>query len=165
VPILANSRPYEGLFVSLGAGAVLLFRIAGGGRSAWRSFFVRAVPPMSIVFALTAAGMCTYFKSVTGSPFRSPYQVYERQYGIMPLPNYFWQPLRPEPPYRHPIMRTFYRQAQAARFLHGKTVKGFAGISLLKIKTASLFFLGPALGIALFAADAVFRDRRTGPSS
>jgi len=163
ISILANSRPYEGLLVSAGAGAVLLLRIANGGRSAWRTFLVCAAPSMLITFSLTAAGMCVYFKSVTGSPFRSPYQVHESQYGMIPLPNYFWQTLQPEPPYRHPIMRAFYLQSQAAKLLHGTTVKGFVEMSLFKIKAASLFFLGPALGITLLGAGAVFRDRRTLP--
>src|SRR5262249_42906042 len=132
------------------------------GRAAWRSFVVRAVPPMLIVFSLTAAVMCAYFKSVTGSAFRSPYQVYESQYGIMPPPNFIWQPMRPAPAYRHAVMRAFYLQSPT-RHLHDKTVMGFAGMSLYKIKTAGLFFLGPALGIGLLAVPSVFRDRRTRP--
>ncbi len=152
--ILANSRPYEGLLVSLGAGAVLLFR--------WRSSILRAAIPMLIVFSLTAAVMCAYFKSVTGSAFRSPYQVYESQYGIMPMPSFFWQPMRPEPAYRHEVMRAFYLESPT-RHLRDKTVLSLAGLILYKIKITGLFFLGPALGIGLLAARSVFRDRRTRP--
>ena len=105
----------------------LLVQIARGGRPAWRTLFVCvALPPMLITFSLTAVVMCAYFRgSATGNPFRSPYQEYESRYGVEALPNFVWQPLLPEPAYRHAVMKTFYRNYQAAQ-LAAKTVTGFA---------------------------------------
>jgi hypothetical protein len=113
--ILANSRPYEGLPVCVGAAAVLLFETAHAGAPVWRSFFRRAVIPMLIVFSLTAFLMCFYFQRTTGNPFLSPYIVNRRHYAVVPVPHFFWMKLLPAPEYRYPHSSVSPRLVEALR--------------------------------------------------
>jgi hypothetical protein len=161
--VLANSRPYEGMVLCVGVAAVLLFQVARGGAAAWRCFFVRIALPVSIVFAITAVCMGIYFQANTGNPFLSPYQAYERQYSLLPTPGLVWRPLKPTPVYRHPMMRKFYVEWEAARVLTAKSAVGFATLSGLKLKQVWLFFLGPALTLGLLMAHRTIGDRRVRP--
>ena len=83
--ILANSRPYEGLLLAIGIGVTIVIRMFRGGTPDWQSLVMRGALPMLIPISLTAVFMCFYFRSTTGNPFVSPYQVYNHTYGVMPL--------------------------------------------------------------------------------
>ena len=162
--ILANSRPYEGLALSLGAGVTLCLWIYRRGATDWRSLLLRGALPLSIPLALAAAFMCVYFRSTTGSPLVSPYQVYNNTYGVMPLPNLLWMHLMPAPHYNHPLMRKFYLEWEAPQFLYGKSLRGFLILhGLFRLQQVVWFFLGPALMILLLGAPAAMRDRRIRP--
>ena len=71
--ILANSRPYEGLVLSLPVAAVMLSwlwkkrKVGSLGRAT-----VRVVLPLSLLLIVTAAAMGFFFWRVTGSPFEMP---------------------------------------------------------------------------------------------
>jgi hypothetical protein len=101
--ILANSRPYEGLLVSLPAAVLLLTWMVGKNGPAIQISITRIVLPIIGVLTVTAGSMAFYNWRVTGDAFRMPYQVYETTYGIAPL--FLWQSPRPEPTYRHKVMR------------------------------------------------------------
>jgi hypothetical protein len=55
---------------------------------------------------LAGAAIGFYNFRVTGHPLRLPYQVHEATYAIAPL--FIWQQPRPEPPYRHQVLRDFH---------------------------------------------------------
>jgi hypothetical protein len=161
--ILANSRPYEGLPICLGAAAVLLYRTSRAGAPAWRSFFLRAALPMAIVLSLTAVFMCVYFQRTTGHRFLNPYVVNSRRYSLVPVPGLILQALRPTPEYRYPLMRAFYSEVEANQLKDAKSVRGFAWLSRYKLKLTWFFFFGPALTIGLLMAHRAIRDRRVRP--
>jgi hypothetical protein len=94
--ILANSRPYEGLLVSLPAGVVLLVSVVSRRGSVLRAAVGQMVLPLLIISSLTAAAMGCYNLRVTGNMFRMPYQVYENTYEIAPI--FLWQTPQAEPP-------------------------------------------------------------------
>lgn len=158
--ILANSRPYEGLPICLGAGSALLFGAVRGGPSAWRPFVWRAVLPLSIVLSLNAVFMCIYFQRTTGKPFLSPYVVNRSHYAVVPVPNLIWLKPLPMPEYRYPQMRAFYVGVEGQAFQAAKTARGFASVSWFKIKRTWVFFFGPALTIALLMTHRTLLDRR-----
>jgi len=97
VLILANSRPFEGLCMSLPAAALVV-------RWAWRSkgqrFWAecgRFVLPTGMALAAGAICMMYYNARVTGSPLELPYLHYERTY--VTDPNFVWDVPQTRPQY------------------------------------------------------------------
>ena len=76
--LLANTRPYESLFFGIPIGVAALAWILGKKRPPWRQLIPRIVLPMGLLLAVTVAGMAYFFWRVTGSPFRTPFQVNHR---------------------------------------------------------------------------------------
>jgi hypothetical protein len=103
---LANSRPYEGLFL----GGAVTCAAAGWmwtrHRPSLGVILRRVVVPLFFVLALTASMMGYYFWRVTGSPARIPYSLYAQTYDHVPV--FAWQPMESPPDYRHRIMEKFY---------------------------------------------------------
>ncbi len=121
--ILANSRPYEGLLISLPAGLMLLFWMSSKrGPALWASGY-KIVLPMVIVLTLTATAMGLYNLRATGEAFRLPYQVYEQTYTIAPI--FLLQDLNPEPAYRHEVMRDFHRGVGLTFYSLQHSIMGF----------------------------------------
>lgn len=162
--ILASSRPFEGLLLSVAIGVTLLVWIVRRGTPDWRSLALRGALPISIPLALTAILTGIYFQSTTGSPIVSPYQAYNAFYGVMPLPNMPWMPLMPSPKYNHPLMKAFYLEWEAPIFLYGKSVKGFLRLHVIaRVMQTLWFFLGPVLTISLLGVRRAIFDRRIRP--
>jgi hypothetical protein len=101
--ILANSRPYEGLLVSLPAAVLLFTWMLGKNGPAIQISIRRIVLPIVGMLAVTGGTMAFYNWRVTGDALLMPYQVYQATYAVAPL--FLWQQPRPEPVYRHKVMR------------------------------------------------------------
>ena len=163
--LVANSRPYEGLFLSIPVIAGLLWWMRRRYALLWRISLARVSVSLSALLILTAAGMGYYFWRVTGSPFRTPFQVNIATYN--PVPYFPWQSMKAVPVYHHWVMRTFYLGwwARQYEFGHSHPLLLF----LLKNCVFWLFFFGPLLSLPMFVACFVlpygvsFRDfdRRT----
>ena len=154
--VLANSRPYEGLLMSLPVGVVVLAWMMGKHRPPVRVSLGRIVLPTLLVLAGTAGAMGFYNLRVTGNAFSLPYQVHAAQYEMVPV--FFWQPLRPEPAYRHRVMRDLYASWSVEEYLRQHTLTGFVLKSLNRIKNLLLFYLGPEFIIPLVALPWVWRS-------
>ncbi len=143
--MVANSRPYEGMFFAVPVIGALLWWTQSEKAPAWRVSFSRVLVPLSAVLVLTLAWMAYYFWSVTGSPFRTPLQVNLATYN--PVPYFPWQAMKAVPEYRHWVMKIFYtgwwmRQYQFARS---------HPLLLLLLKSCNfwLFYIGPLLTVPL----------------
>jgi hypothetical protein len=155
--ILADSRPYEGLILALAAAVALMMWIAGPRRLPLPVILRRVVAPVIIILAVATAATGYYYYRVTGSALRMTYQVNRAMYSQAPY--FLWQSPRPEPAYRHPIMREFYeREFQV--FQQSRTLSGFIHKLGEKIWTSWGFYLGPVLSIPLLLLPWTFRDRR-----
>ena len=154
--LLANSRPYEGLVFSLPIAAGLAIWMFGRSRPAF-SFLNRVVVPMILVLAASGAGMGYYYWRVTGSPFRMTYQVNRETYATAPY--FLWESPRPEPAYRHALMRDFYRW-ELARFEEYRTLGGAAYRTWDKLVGSWKFYCGPLFTIPLLAFPWLWRDRK-----
>ncbi len=152
IAILANSRPYEGLLLTLASTAYLLKR---------RALPLRALLPACLLLALTAAAMCAYCARVTGNPFRLPYQENRAQYATAGI--FLWEKPAPLPAYRSAEMRAFYAGWELTKFLEAKSLPGLAKNTLGKAGAFVMFFLGAALGLPLVCGWRLFRDRRVRP--
>ena len=155
--LLANSRPYEGLVFSLPIAAALAIWIFGRSRPAFSVSLTRVVIPIVLVLAATGAGMGYYYWRVTGSPFRMTYQVNRETYATAPY--FLWESPRPEPVYRHAVMRDFYRW-ELARFEQYRTLGGAAYRTWDKLVGSWKFYCGPLFTIPLLAFPWILRDRK-----
>ena len=157
--VLANSRPYEGLVLSLPVGLALLAWLLMDRRIEFKERILRVILPIAVVLILGGTAMGYYFWSVTGNPLRMPYQVGRETYATAPI--FLWQSSRPEPPYRHAVMRDFYRQYEQAFYADEiRTIQGFIVTKLAFATAFFSFYLGPTLLLPLLIFPRALKDRR-----
>lgn len=106
--VLANSRPYEGLVLSILVLLALLLRLISRWGPGWCISLTRIVLPSSIVLVVGAASMCYYNYRVTRSALRLPYSLHEESYAI--TPPFLWMEARPIPEYRHAQIKNFHER-------------------------------------------------------
>jgi len=155
--ILGNTRPYEGLILSVTVG-ILLFAQMLRDRSP-SHLFARVIAPAALVLALFGTAMDYYFWRVTGHPFLMPYLVNRQTYAAVPY--FFWQHATAVPIYHHQVMHDFYLGLEHSQYLATRSLPGLIIETLRKIGIIWLFYIGPALTIPLFALR--IRDRRLRP--
>jgi len=140
--ILANSRPYEGFVLSLPVGIALLTWLSRKSGPTLRDKVLRAATPLCLVLMLGCATTGYYFWRVTGSPFRSPYQVERQTYSA--LPYLIWQPQRHSPIYHHKVIQDAYSDGVEG-FASNRSWQGVLYALLSRSIWLWRFFLGPAL--------------------
>jgi hypothetical protein len=156
--ILANTRPYEGLVLSLPVAVILLAWIVRQRSFPFPLVFRRVVLPISVVMLAMFAAIGYYNFRVTGNAFLIPYEVNAAAYRNFPA--FLWLRAKPLPLYRHAVMRTFYTR-QFHDYLRSRTLAGFWDHSNNVFFVWWVFYVGAALTVALFALPkVVVRDRR-----
>jgi hypothetical protein len=157
--LLANSRPYEGLVLSLPVGLALFAQLLMNRRAGAKAQILRVLLPIAIVLTLAGLAMGYYFWRVTGSPVRMPYQVNRATYATAPI--FLWQTPRPEPVYHHPVMREFYSRFEQATYEEGvQTISGLILAKLAFVIPLFAFYFGPALLLPVLLFPRVLCDRR-----
>ncbi len=154
--LLANSRPFEGLVVSLPAAGVLLGWMIGRRRPTLGVVVGRIVVPVLAVLIPTAGAMAYYNWCVTGHPLQWPYLIHEQTYSANPL--FLWQTPGQIPEYRHPVMALFWTGWVRDLYEEHCSVAGFLRQSVAKITQTTLFYLGFWLLLALAAVRPALRD-------
>ncbi|MGA2207626.1 MAG: hypothetical protein ABSG10_12935 [Terracidiphilus sp.] len=158
IALLILTRPYEGVLLCLPVTAVLgRWIVKGKNRPPLGVLARRAVVPLLLVGA-TLAWLGYYDYRAFGNPLTLPYTVDREQYAITPY--YVWQHLRPEPAYRHPVIRDFYEFTELPLYLRVHSLKGFVLWTAVKAAFNVLFFAGFSLLPPLFMFRRVFLDRR-----
>ena len=153
--ILANSRPYEGLIVALPIAIAFMIWMFRAFRP--RGIFTHVLVPLALVLAFAAAGMAYYNQRVDGSPFVMGYEINRAQYSRAAY--FIWQGPRPEPVYRHEVMRNFYDR-EFAYYQENRTVAGYLRHAAVNISWFWRLMVGPAFTIPLFALPWAILDRR-----
>jgi hypothetical protein len=158
VILLGASRLYEGMLLCLPVLCYLM----------WWMFFGKNRPAATVLLRRTAVSLALivaagawigyYNYRVFGSPTTLPYTVDRAQYAVAPY--FVWQSQRPEPLYRHEVMRNFYVQNELNDFQKIHSVSGFVPQTLLKAARAILFYAGIVLLIPLIMLRRVFLNRR-----
>ncbi len=138
--ILANTRPWEGLFFGIPVAAVIIGWMLQKNAPSVRVCIRRIILPISLALVLIVSAMGYYFWRVTGSPFRIPYQVNIQTYGLMYFP---WQELKPLPEYHHAVMRDFYEKYSLDPYLKANSNPSDRVIGTLA--GFWLFYFGPVL--------------------
>jgi MFS family permease len=144
--LIANSRPYEGLFLGLAVTGALAVWLFGKQRPRLGVAVKRVLSPLFLVLALTVGAMGYYFWRTTGSPRDTPFLVYERTYA--PLPQFPWLALRPTPVYHHAVIPDFYK-TEMGKYEASRSITGMAGIDFITLITFFEFYLGPVLMLPL----------------
>ncbi len=158
VVLLGICRPYDGLLLCLPVAVYLgrwLFR--GKNRPSSALLLRRTALPLALIMA-GGAWMAYYDYRVFGNPLTLPYSVNRSQYAMAPY--FIWQPKRPEPNYRHKLIREFYYQDELNNFNKIQNPSGFIPETLLKVARAFVFYAGISLLIPLIMVRRVFLDRR-----
>ncbi len=155
--ILANTRPFEGVALSLPALVILSIGISAKKHLPAMVLLRRILPPIAVVLLATAVAMAYYNFRVTGSPLRMPYQVNARAY--RGFPPFLWQQAWQKPVYHHAVMRGYY-ETLLRDYQNSRTWKGFYQHTLRFVEIGWLFFVGPVFTLALLAFRALLRDRR-----
>jgi hypothetical protein len=158
IVLLALTRPYEGLLLCLSV-AIALGRwvFFGKNRPSAATLIRRAALPLALMVA-AAAWLGYYDYRAFGSPLTLPYTVNRAAYAMAPY--YVWQSARPEPHYRHEVMRNFYYENELKVFLKNHTWSRLIPTIMAKLLIAVLFFAGFALLPPLIMLRRALLDRR-----
>jgi hypothetical protein len=158
VVLLATTRPYEGLLLCLTVAVVLVRWMLFGKNRPSAAVLVRcAAAPLALMIA-AGSWMAYYNYRSFGSPLTLPYTVNRNAYAMAPY--FVWQSQRPEPVYRHEVLRRFYHVNELTGFEKIHTRSGFVPETLFKAARAIMFFAGIALLLPLIMLRRVFMDRR-----
>lgn len=104
--MLANSRPFEGLFFFLPVGAALLLWLVGRRSPSLRITLPRIIAPLAAVLILTGIFAGYYNWQLTGHPLLFPYVLNNQTYST--TPNFVWQHLRPSLRYANSQFDDYY---------------------------------------------------------
>lgn len=167
IAMLANTRPYEGLMLSLVVGGRLVWwliksKIDQGGRSSKQlptgMLLSRVVLPMLLVLGVAGVATSYYFWRVTGHAFTMPQQLNRDTYAVAPY--FYWQPAHPVPAYRHKAFHDFYTVTEFQHFELAHKTSGILQQLLTKFALIWIFYFGPVLTLPLFFLPQILRDRR-----
>jgi hypothetical protein len=111
--ILMLSRPYEGAWMGL-LGCLALTWWLRKNQVPFRKMAGRIVLPAGIVLAIALAFLAYQNYRVTGNPLELPYLLHDQQYEVSSI--FFWSPLRPEPVYRHSVIRDYWARWQVENY-------------------------------------------------
>ena len=138
--ILANSRPYEGLVLSLPVAFAILTWIFGNPVAFWGR--VRhVVVPLTLVVFLGAVATGYYCWRVTGNPFRMPQQVDRQTYGVAPY--FIGQHPKLQPVYNHEEMRDFYLHNELGFYQQTRQTEPLVALWIVRFAHIWIFYFGP----------------------
>jgi hypothetical protein len=148
--ILANSRPYEGMILSIPVAVWLLRWILQQKGRALRRALIRIAFPVSAILLITALSMGYYFWRVTGNPLLMPQVLERKTYAVTPY--FLWQSPRPVPVYNHPLLHDFYTGPELTFYRNNRSLPSFAALATVRAFEAWLFYLSPVLTVPLLLA-------------
>ena len=151
--ILANSRPYEGLVISVPLGIGLLIKLFGQSKHSIGVIIKRVLLPLTLLGAITVACMGYYNYRVAGNVLRIPYLVHEETYGMFAY--FVWQKLPLPPTYRHTVIRDYHAQYELPRYLEKQSIAGFFEVNF-SILFTYLLVSGNVFLVALVGAGGSF---------
>jgi hypothetical protein len=158
VVLLATTRPFEGVLLCLPVAVVLgHWLLFGKNRPSGATLLRSTAVPLALIVA-AGAWMAYYDYRAFGSSLTLPYTINRNMYAMAPY--FVWQSQRPEPVYRHEVMRRFYYDGELRGLEKFHTLSGFVSETLFKATRGVLFFSGLALLVPLIMLRRVLMDRR-----
>ena len=151
VAILANTRPYEGLVLTLVVAGTLLVRLV---QVRWSPSVVamRLVLPAALALAPAIGWMAAYNHAVTGHWTKMPYSAHDATYAANP--TFLFQSAWPAeriPTYNHEPMREYYVDWERHRWEQRSQWFGLNGCLATKLWGFFRFFVGGPYLVPLIA--------------
>jgi len=157
VAILANSRPYEGVFFCAPIGIALLWWCFSHSNSdSRRGSAKRVLAPAAGVLLLTFCSMAYYNWRVTGNPAELP-MAYSLHRDNRPA-AFLWQTPRPPFHYDVPEIDYFYNQSELNRY--DRTWPALKSAFQEKLWRCSAAFFWPTCWLLVPGAIFLYRDAR-----
>jgi hypothetical protein len=152
--VLVNSRPFEGVFVAIPVGCLVL-----PWKIRWRGLVLdklikRVILPLSLILFITILGMGAYNKQITGESKVFPYLLYNHTYENVPL--FIWQPRSSRLKLNHKIMELQEKNFLERYYIYKKTAEGFVKSMQQDSLVLSMFFFGYPLAIPSLAVLLLF---------
>jgi len=154
--ILANTRPFEGLVLSLPVALVLGVWLVRRVQRRELAPVARLVVPTTLVLLAIGAATLRYNYAVTGSATTMPYFVDDEQYAV--YPQFLFQPMRPEPQFRHADMREFAFGFQSGSYGAWGDARAMAALAWERLLFLAREFVGWSLCLPLVLG--LLRPRR-----
>jgi hypothetical protein len=155
--ILANTRPYEGLLLSIPVGAWFLWWLVGKTKSTVRirTRAAHVLAPLIAVLILTVVFMGYYNRRLTGDAFLFPHVLNSRTYSTMGL--FLWDHPKPPKEYHNQQFDDFYNGWEREDYQN--TWRDAWNVSVEKLtRSGSTYFWWGAL-LLLPGLPFFFRDR------
>ncbi len=147
--ILANSRPFEGLLVSLPVCMAVVANVFKKVFSTSSLTAAASLIPAALILLITMTGMMAYNKAITDSAFRLPYSLHSEQYMSGPL--FLWQsPVADAPAYRNETMREFHSDWELDAYRAQQSVAGFLRVKAHYLIDVLTVIFSPGLLLAAF---------------
>jgi hypothetical protein len=157
IALLATCRPYEGMLLCLPVAFVLARWLFKKNRPSYAALLRSAALP-ALLLAVAGSWIAYYDHRAFGNALTLPYTVDRATYATAPY--YVWQAPRPEPAYRHAVLRDFYTDNELKAYKEIHKPSGFIPQTLIKVARVYCFFAGFALLVPLVMAHRALRDRR-----
>jgi hypothetical protein len=151
LPILAASRPLEGLALATPVSLILVVALL---RRGGLMLLLQRLVPTIVVATILLSALGYYNWRVTDSPLTMPYQAYTRTYDVAPI--FRFQEFRAEPEFRHDVMRRYHLGFQVD--LAGLQRRGL-GIEFQDVRVLASFLLGRPLAAAALLGVLFWRSR------
>lgn len=159
IAILANSRPFEGLVMTIPMAIVIFIWVLRQRRWSLKTILISVAIPVVLILAVTAGAMTFYFWSVTGDPLTTPYQVYINTF--KQGRPFVWQEPMAEPLFRHEVLRKYWRASEIGEYRRTATLEGYLWNTVIRRPLSVVRqLLGPAFILPLLFLPWVLRDRR-----
>jgi hypothetical protein len=152
--VLAITRPFEAVVVSLPAVLLLLHSLARSRDR--RSLLLRGVLPAAAVLTLTVGVLAYNNWRVTGDALRTPYAEYTETYDP-PYIFFLWKPATPPGDQQRPYFADMAQEWYFERHTRLRTLSGFFA-EKKKLVDVAFFLLGPLI-VALAFVPLAMRDR------
>ena len=145
--ILANSRPYEGLLISLPAMFLLLFWLLRNNKFSFDIKLKKIFLPLAIsaLFIIIVIGYYNF--SITGKVLQMPYLLYQETYAT--VPNSLWSKPRLDVTYNNDIFRKMYYEDYIVLYNSNIGLSNFINATLHRLYNLYIFFFGTILILPL----------------
>lgn len=156
--MLANSRPYEGMLLSIPVAIALGLWLLREKKRPTRGELLRVAILPLLLFVAGGAWMGYYNYRNFGSALTLPYTVNRATYAV--APHFIWESPNPVPAYRYKAMHDYYMKVELPEYEKLHSASGFVPQTILKGLRAFLFYAQFALIPPLIMLRRVFLDRR-----